>query len=78
MKIYKGCSIRGLRLADIGGNLLLDVTWYAAGKEGCWVTQNIQNGSEIIGLKCNTKESDSTIMRLACMIWTPKVTTTVH
>lgn len=72
MKVYKGCSIRGIRLADANGDYLLDVTWYANGNEGSWVTHTIPNGSEIIGLKCNTCSNPSNILRIGFVLWTPK------
>ena len=73
MKVYKGASLRGLRLSDGKNNILLDVTWYKNGNEGSWITQNIPSGSEIIGLRCNTSSNESSIMRLGFALWTPKV-----
>ena len=73
MKVYKGASLRGLRLTDGKRNVLLDVTWYKSGNEGSWVTHNIPSGSEIIGLRCNTSANESSIMRLGFILWSPKV-----
>ena len=72
MKVYKGASLRGLRLSDGKNKNLLDVTWYKNGNEGSWITQNIPPGSEIIGLRCNINSNDSSIMRLGFVVWTPK------
>ena len=51
MKVWNGYAIMGLRMTDEEGNYVVDLNWSGV---GAWISQDIPDGLEIIGLKCNT------------------------
>ena len=51
MKVWNGFALMGFRMTDEEGNHLVDLNWSGV---GAWITQEIPEGLEIIGLKCNT------------------------
>ena len=44
-------QILGLRLIDDKGNYLADIVWCICSDDGEWVTKNIPDGLEIIGIR---------------------------
>ena len=57
--------IFGLRLMDEDGVNIVDANWNKV-EEGDWVTKDIPEGEEIIGLKC-----DDQIKRIGFMCYRP-------
>ena len=53
MKVWNGFAIVGFRLIDEEGQHLVDLNWSGVGN---WAIQDIPEGNEIVGLKCNTQK----------------------
>ena len=62
-------EIVGLRLSNIIGQKLAEKTWGSSA--GNWQIQQIPDGLEIIGVRCNTKADADHILRLGFMLWEP-------
>ena len=71
MKVWNGFAISGMRLIDEEGEHIVDLNWSGV---GAWATQEIPEGNEIIGLKCNTSKYHHAIPRIGIILWTPHFT----
>ena len=72
VKVIAGNTLRGLRLLDNEGRCIVDRVWdtlYTDG--GDWVTQEIPEGKEIIGVQCNATKF-GLIPRLGFFLWSPR------
>ena len=70
MKVWNGYAIKGLRLTDGEGKHLIDFNWANVGQ---WSVQEIPDGQEIIGLKCNVNNHPNAIPRIGLVLWEPRV-----
>ena len=71
MKVWNGYAIKGLRLTDAEGKHHVDLNWANVGQ---WSVQEIPEGQEILGLKCNTSNHVNAIPRIGLILWMPRVT----
>ena len=63
-----------IRLIDEQGNYLID--YALRDRPGQWITQDIPDGKEIIGLRCNLNKAgdapnSNCILKLGFLLWTP-------
>ena len=70
MKVWNGYAIKGLRLTDTEGVHQVNLNWANVGQ---WSVQDIPEGQEIIGLKCNVKNHKTAIPRIGLVLWTPTI-----
>ena len=66
------CLIQRLRFADENNNKLFEFIW-SQDNDGHWVTHEVQKGSEIIGMYCNTE--NNSIRMFSFITWEPTVIT---
>ena len=71
MKVWNGYAIKGLRLTDNEGEHMINLDWAGVGQ---WSHDDIPEGQEIIGLKCNLSSYPSAIPRLGLLLWVPLIT----
>ena len=65
LKTNKYAGFYGLRLIDAQGNYIVDTTW-SNFAEAYWVTKDIPEGEEIIGVKINKN-----LTRLGFILYKP-------
>ena len=70
LKMHEKKLINGIRLADEEGNNIVEETWETRFNTGAWVTKQIPEGKEIIGLQCTIK-NNMAITRLDFLLWKP-------
>ena len=67
-----GYRIQGLRLVHGEEEGIAEVEWDKG--EGEWITQEVLEGHELIGLKCSAK-AHTVVQRIGFIFWQPKRTT---
>ena len=70
LKVHEKKLINGIRLADDEGNNMVDETFETRFNTGTWVSKQIPEGEEIIGLQCTIK-NNMAITRLDFLLWKP-------
>ena len=77
MKVQDGFDIHGIRFSDEKGQVFLEKIWCTHGtKESKWITHEIEEGLEIIGLQAYTGRDN--FCRLGWLFWYPKVLNEKH
>ena len=69
VKIFNGCTIKGMRFTDEQGNHMIDLQWSSV---GVWQKHDIPSGQEIIGLKCNKTGVANAIPMIGLKTWLPR------
>ena len=62
--------INGVRFGDEFGRNIIQEEWETRFNAGTWITKQIPDGEEIIGLQC-TIRNNMTITRLDFLLWKP-------
>ena len=71
VKLWNGYAINGLRMTDETGQNLVDLDF---GANGNWMTEDIPNGYEIVGMKTNVLGCKDAIPRIEFVLWKPRIT----
>ena len=69
MKVLDGYRIQGLRLHYKNEKDLVEIEWDK--QDGEWVTQDVPDGQDIIGLKCSARKH-TVVQRVGFILWQTK------
>ena len=70
MKMHDGGEVAGLRLIADDFTFVLDQTWYTYRERGSWVTKDLNDDEQILGIAAN-KDSNDYTLQVAWILGSP-------